>query len=171
MKIIESFEEFEKELRGIESNLNKLKSHAQFLNRLTTHSSKGDKLSDEYEEMFYTLMDDGWRYYKNGSQFHGEIILRKAIKREEAENELSNILREMSEIKSRFIDNGFNCNFLIDFDGQGQSVLNKETNKNDKYAYQGIGNKNKIEYFDNYYPKEKFPSSKYFIAEIKFAYI
>ncbi len=121
-------------LKSLDSSLSKMKSYAQFQNRMDTlvRDEKGNipgsshyKVRDEYEEYFQSMIDEGWQYFRQGDvQFYGEIILKKSISKLKAESELVNITNDMMEIKSRFEAKGFQCHFLIFFNEKAQQILN-----------------------------------------------
>jgi len=152
-------------LKSLDSSLSKMKSYAQFQNRMDTlaRDEKGNipgsltyKVKDEYEEYFQTMIDEGWKYFRQGNvQFYGEIVLKKSIYKSKAESELVNITNDMMEIKSRFEAKGFQCHFLIFFNEKAQQILNTKTHKADIYQFNGIGD----------------GDSEYCQAKINFVYI
>lgn len=164
-------------LQSLSHSMSRLKSYAQFQNRKSAMNEPNErgvipnsnKLKDEYEEMFYTMIDDGWIYFREGLDFYSKIYLKKPIRRDKAEEEFDNILKEMMGIKNRFDDRGFNCHFMIYFDGQGQQELNPQTHKNDIYKFKGVGEANWMRYSDEF--KDKYPQEEYFLAKIEFIYI
>lgn len=158
----------------------RVQTYTQYQKRLDTcvRDEKGNipgktinKLADKYEEYFYSMMDDGWRYYRDNAQFYSKIQLDRPVKYEDAEKELSHIVNEMSEIKSRFIADGFNCHFLISYDGKGQQELNELTHRSDNYKFNGVGDRKSLTYYDKEYPPSIFPRDEYFLARIEFVYI
>lgn len=166
-------------LRDLSSAMGRIKSYGEFQNRLSTMirdekgmtpGNKVNKLNDEFEEYFYIMIDDGWKYYRHGEQFYSEIRLKKPIKNTDAESELNVIVEEMKEIKSRFESKGFNCHFNIDYDGKGQQETSSLTHKSDVYKFNGIGGKGYLKYSDSISPTA-YPRDQYFLAEIKFVYI
>ena len=178
----EQSQELLNSLKSLSHSLGRFKSYAEYQNRKSTMvqpdergvipGTKVSKLNDEYEEYFYSLLDDGWKYFRNGVDFYSEIHLKKLIKKTDAESELPKIVNEMTEVKNRFTDKGFNCHFLIDFDGMGQQETNPATHKSDVYKFKGIGTKGYSKYADEKeYPVSLFPRNEYFLATIKFIYI
>lgn len=160
-------------LKRLSGQLDKLKSYGQHIGRVSTVSkSNSQKLADEYEEYFYSVMDDGWKYYRSNDQFHMEISLKKPIRKEDAEKELPHIVDEMTEVKNRFTDVGFNCHFLIDYDGIGQQETNPATYRSDVYKFKGIGDRNLFRHADEKeYPVSLYPREEFFMAKIRFVYI
>jgi hypothetical protein len=173
--ITESSDEEIKDLLGqLSGSIHRLKTYAQFKNRMSTirPESIGSRLNDEYEEYFYSMMDDGWKYYRDNVQFHSSISLSKAIKYSDAEKEFPHILNEMIEVKNRFTADGFECHFLIFFAGKAQQSNNPVTYKNDLYEFKGVGeNKESLKYHDRDFPPSLFPRDEYFLAKIDFVYI
>lgn len=161
-----------KVLKELSDQMHQLRMYGERQRRASTlKKDKPSKLVDEYEEYFYSMMDDGWDYFTSGVEFVSHVYLKKPIMINGVEKEFDHIVREMTEIKNRFIDDGFNCHFLIFFDGSPQQELNMTTHKTDDYKFKGIGNKKWLESNESLFPSSKFPRNEYFLAKIEFIYI
>ncbi len=185
LKVYSIFESDNKELQDMLSRLKHLQHQASMKiqqdkrrgtipDSQTAATYQYGKLNDKYEEYFYHLIDGGWEYTKedsNNDMFYSKIILKKPIRRSEAEQALKEIVEEMNEVSDRFIGDGFKCKFIIDYDGIGQQEINKETYTNDIYQYNGIGDSGRLVGYRSKFPETTYPKSDYFLATIDFIYI
>jgi hypothetical protein len=174
MKYILESEEFTyDDLDNLNSMMTRIKRFGEERKRksISDDNKYGYKLNNEYEEYFYYLMDDGWEYSNETTKFHGTIYIKKAMKRSDAESYFPEMINQLKEIKNRFTADGFNCHFVIDFDGIPQQEVDMKTYRNDIYKFNGVGNENQLRFYDSKYPPNSFPRDEYFLAKIQFIYI
>lgn len=165
-----------KEIKDATDTPDKLISYSNFVNRKSKLSpteddiNSGKKLTDIGQigkDYFYDILDDGWKYYREGENYYTKITFHKAIEKSEAENEFKKLLKTLNDIKNKLGEiEGFNCHFMIWFNNQPQQEFNKETYKNDKYRFKGIGNDLSDSY--NYI---KYNRETEFLAKIEFVLI
>lgn len=178
MKYIKCFENHSDLLdlfKKLSDQLDRLKTVADFINRdrfvNKSYDAKGGRnISKEFDYYFYDMTDEGWEYVVTFDQFYIEVLLKKPIKNEDAEDEFNFIVDRMNGIKDRLINEGFNPHYLISFARKSQQDLNDKTHKNDLYNFKGIGSQNSLDYYvsSNYWFKTKsFNTKDYFLGEIK----
>ena len=144
---------------NLENIIKKFNSFSSWNNR--NRLINGGGLSPEFKDYFYDLLDNDWELSISSSSHYVYLNFRKALRRDGLESEVNSVISIMTEIRDRFVYEGFDSKFIFYINGKAQQVQNPGNYRVPIYKYLGIGGSSYLgSYKGGIYSEEEYVYGK-----------